>query len=76
MNMKPNAPCNGCKPPKRNAECHTYCEPYLEYEKERNAQYEKDAVAKDIEAFLNRRERERKSDIITGKMTSRRRKKK
>lgn len=76
--MKPQlqAPCYGCEPPKRNATCHTVCEPYLEYEKKRNAQYEQNAIEKDIEAFLNRREKERKQDIFNGKMTSRKRRKK
>ena len=74
MADKIQAPCvKDC--PDRSAECHAHCEKYLEYEKARNEKYKRDAFAKDVEAFLNRRERERKSDIVTGRMTQRRRKK-
>lgn len=32
----PLCPCEYCKPPKRNAECHAKCKEYLDWEKEKN----------------------------------------
>lgn len=26
--------CRDCKPPKRNPDCHSYCEEYLEWQKQ------------------------------------------
>lgn len=63
-------PCYKC--PDRKAECHSKCEKWLEYEKVRNAEYERTAKEKQIAYTLYEIERDRKADIATGRMRQRR----
>ena len=64
-------PCYKC--PDRKAECHSTCEKWLEYEKARNAEYERVAREKKMAFDLYEIERNRKRDIATGRMRHRRR---
>lgn len=45
--------CNGCKPPERNAYCHTYCEKYIKAKEKHDL--ERDAILKkkDVQARLD-----------------------
>lgn len=58
--------------PDRKAECHAKCEKWLEYEKARNAEYERVAKIKELNRTLYEIERDRKADIATGRMRQRR----
>ena len=58
--------------PDRSAECHSKCDKWLEYEKARNAEYERTAKKKQIAYTLYEIERDRKADIATGRMRQRR----
>ena len=58
--------------PDRKAGCHAKCEKWLEYEKARNAEYERTAKEKQIAYTLYEIERDRKADIATGRMRQRR----
>lgn len=58
--------------PDRSAECHSKCDKWLEYEKARNAEYERTAKEKQIAYTLYEIERDRKADIATGRMRQRR----
>jgi|GEM_PF-2936915 len=61
--------------PDRSAECHSKCDKWLEYEKARNAEYERVKKEKQIAYTLYEIERDRKADIATGRMRHRRCKK-
>lgn len=37
---KPDSPCKGCVPPKRNATCHCTCQGYLDYLEEKKVYQE------------------------------------
>lgn len=69
--MKQPCPIN-C--PNRNSECHSKCEKWLEYEKERNIGYKEKAKEKYIQGILYSIEKDRKRDVATGKMKARRNK--
>lgn len=60
--------------PNRNAECHTKCEEWLEYEKARNEEYERKGKKKEQDRVLYELERDRKRDIVLGRMKNRRNK--
>ena len=69
--MKP--PCKNC--PDRNAECHAICEKWLIYEKARNEAYIEKNKEIELMRILNSIDRDRKRNIVTGKMNKRKRKK-
>ena len=64
------APCYKC--PERSAECHAHCEKWAEYEKARNAEYERVKKLKEQARDMYEVERDRKRDIATGRMRRRR----
>lgn len=60
--------------PNRAWDCHGKCKEWLEYEKERNAEYERRGKEKKHASEMYQIERDRKRDIVTGKMKKRRNK--
>lgn len=58
--------------PDRSAECHSTCERWLQYEAERNKQYDENKRISETLTILYEIERKRKADIATGRMRHRR----